>query len=203
MSIMKRYYNNKFNRYYTEGQTLTFKVDTSTLFSGIPTEEQLIAWGFEEYIEPEPEIVDTTKYEPYTDEVVIKLKALMQEQVSEQSDEKALENIELFPTWRSKMGESVNVGERLYFDDKLWKVIQSHIVQESWKPDVAASLFVQVQIESEQGTKDNPIPYSLNMELIEGKYYTQDDVLYKCIRALAQSVWDLSALVGNFVEIVE
>lgn len=200
---MKRYYNKNLNRYYTEGQTLTFKVNESTLFSGVPTEEQLLAWGFEEYIEPEPEPVDETKYEPYTDEVVIKLKALMQEQVSEQSDEKALENIELFPTWKSKMGESVSVGERLYHDGKLWKVVQAHTVQESWKPDIAHSLFVQVQIDSQAGTKDNPIPYSLNMELIEGKYYTQNGVLYKCIRALAQSVWDLSALVGNFVEIVE
>lgn len=200
---MKRYYNKKLEKFYIEGQTLTFKVDSSTLFSGIPTEEQLAEWGFEEYIEPEPEPVDTTQYEPYTEEVVIKLKALMQEQVTNQSDEEALNNIELFPTWRSKMGESVSVGERLYHDGKLWKVIQSHIVQESWRPDEAASLFVQVQIESEQGTKDNPIPYSLNMELIEGKYYIQDGVLYKCIRALAQSVWDLSALVGNYVEVVE
>lgn len=197
-----RYYNNNLNKYYTEGQTLTFKVDTSTLFSGVPTEEQLLAWGFEEYIEPKPEPIDTTKYEPYTDEVVVKLVALMQGQVTNQSDEEALNNIELFPTWISKMGESVSVGERLYHDGKLWKVVQAHTVQESWKPDVAASLFVQVQADSEQGTKDNPIEYSLNMELVQGKYYTQDGVLYKCIRALAQSVWDLSALVGNFVEVV-
>lgn len=201
--MVKRYYNNSLNRYYTEGQTLTFKVNESTLFSGVPTEEQLLSWGFVEYIEPEPEPFDLTQYEPYTEEVVIKLKALMREQVQEQSDEEALNNIELFPTWISKMGESVSVGERLYHDGKLWKVIQAHTVQESWKPDVAASLFVQVQIDSEHGTKDNPIEYSLNMELIEGKYYTQDGVLYLCIRGLAQSVWDLSALVGNFVEVVE
>lgn len=200
---MKRYYNNNLNRYYTKGQTLTFKVNESTLFSGVPTEEQLTDWGWEEYVEPEPEPIDTTKYEPYTDEVVVKLVALMQERVNEQSDEEALNNIELFPTWKSKMGERVSVGERLYHDGKLWKVIQAHTVQESWKPDVAASLFVQVQIDSEQGTKDNPIEYSLNMELIEGKYYTQGGVLYKCIRALAQSVWDLSALVGNYVEVIE
>lgn len=200
---MKRYYNENLQKFYTEGQTLTFKVNESTLFSGVPTEEQLLAWGFEEYIEPETEPIDETKYEPYTDEVVIKLKALMQEQVNEQSDEEALNNIELFPTWISKIGESVSVGERLYHDSKLWKVIQAHTVQDSWKPDLAASLFVQVQADSQQGTKDNPITYSLNMELIEGKYYSQDGVLYRCIRYLAQSVWDLSDLVGNFVEIVE
>ena len=188
---MKRYYNKKLEKFYIEGQTLTFKVDSSTLFSGIPTEEQLAEWGFEEYIEPEPEPVDTTQYEPYPDEVVIKLKALLQDQILEQSDEQALENIELFPTWISKMGESVSVGERLYFDNKLWKVLQQHTVQENWRPDTAASLFVQVQIESEQGTIDNPIPFSFNMELIEGKYYLDEGVTYLCIESLNQCLWHL------------
>jgi hypothetical protein len=194
-------------RYYKEidGKVVFFKnplvVGNMSIFN--PSEEILFAAGWQVYVEPEPTPVATTQYEPYTEDVVTKIKALMQAQVNEQSDEEALNNIELFPTWISKMGESVSVGERLYHDGKLWKVIQAHTVQESWKPDVAASLFVQVQIDSEQGTKDNPIPYSLNMELVQGKYYTQNNVTYLCIRALAQSVWDLSALVGNFVEVVE
>ena len=194
-------------KYYKEidDKVVFFKnplvVDGMCIFN--PTEEILLTAGWQVYVEPEPTPVDTTQYEPYTEDVVAKIKALMQAQVNEQSDEEALNNIELFPTWISKMGEGVSVGERLYHDGKLWKVVQAHTVQENWKPDVAASLFVQVQIDSEQGTKDNPIEYSLNMELIEGKYYTQDNVLYKCIRALAQSVWDLSALVGNYVEVVE
>ena len=198
---------NMATRYYKEidGKVVFFKnplvVGNMSIFN--PSEEILFAAGWQVYVEPEPEPVDMTQYEPYTEDVVAKIKALMQAQVNEQSDEEALNNIELFPTWISKMGEGVEVGERLYHDGGLWKVLQPHIVQESWKPDVATSLFVQVQIESEQGTKDNPISYSLNMELIEGKYYTQDGVLYLCIRGLAQSVWDLSDLVGNYVEVVE
>lgn len=200
---MKRYYNNNLNRYYIEGQTLTFKVNESTLFSGVPTEEQLLAWGFEEYIAPEPEPVDNTKYEPYTDEVVIKLKALMQEQVSEQSDEKALENIELFPTWISKLGETVEAGERLYYNDSLWKVIQSHTVQDNWRPDISTSLFTQVTIYADDGTIDNPIEYSLNMELTKDKYYIENNVVYLCIQSHPQSVWHLSDLIGTFVQIVK
>lgn len=194
-------------RYYkeTNGDVVFFKnplvVGGMCIFN--PSEEILLTAGWKVYVEPEPTPVDLTQYEPNVDAVVEKIKALMQVQVTNQSDEEALGNIELFPTWKSKIGENVSVGERLYYNNALWKVIQAHTVQESWKPDVAASLFVQVQIESEQGTKDNPIPYSFNMELIEGKYYTQDGVLYLCIRALAQSVWDLSALVGNYVEVVE
>ena len=169
-----------------------------------PSEEILLAAGWLEYIPPEPEPVDTTKYEPYTDEVVAKVKQLLQQQVAQQTDEEALENIELFPTWQSKLGVQVNQGDRLYFDDKLYKVLQTHTPQEDWRPDTTASLYVQVVIESgDTGTIDNPIPYSLNMELIEGKYYIEDDIKYLCTRALAASYWPLRDLVGQYVEVVE
>ena len=165
-----------------------------------PTEEILLAAGWKVYVEPEP--ADVTKFEPYTEEVVDKIKTLLQDKVVEQTDEDALNNIELFPTWLSKMGESVSVGERLYFDDKLWKVQQAHIVQESWRPDEAASLFVQVQKNSEQGTKDNPIPFSLNMELVEGLYYLDEGVTYLCIESLNQCLWPL-ATVPRYAQAVE
>lgn len=168
-----------------------------------PSEEILETAGWLEYIPPESSPVDTTKYEPYTEEVVEKIKKLMQQQVVQQTDEEALENIELFPTWQSKIGVQVNQGDRLYFDDKLFKVLQTHTPQEDWRPDTTASLYVQVVIESEDtGTIDNPIPYSLNMELVEGKYYIEDDVKYLCTRGLSASYWPLRDLVGNYVEVV-
>lgn len=50
---MKRYYNSTTHEWYTEGQSLTKKVDNG-VFSGIPSVEQLQAWGFEEWVEPTP-----------------------------------------------------------------------------------------------------------------------------------------------------
>lgn len=50
---MKRYYNSTTKKWYTEGQSLTRKIDNG-VFSGIPSVEQLEQWGFEEYIEPTP-----------------------------------------------------------------------------------------------------------------------------------------------------
>lgn len=130
-----------------------------------------------------------------------RLIALAKSEMKTLEDKDALDVLELYPQWQS--GKAYAVGDRVQYDGKLWKVLQGHTSQEGWRPNEAASLFVQVQIDSQAGTKDNPIPYSFNMELIEGKYYSQDGVLYLCIRALAQSVWNLSDLVGNFVEIVE
>ena len=198
---MKQYYK------IIDGQEVFYKdplvVDGMQIYN--PSEELLFAAGWMEYTPPptpEPEPVDYTKYEPYTEEVVDKIKQLLQSQVTQQSDEEALDNIELFPTWQSKLGVQVSQGERLYFDDKLYKVLQSHTPQEDWRPDTTASLYVQVIAESDAGTIDNPIAFELNMELVEGKYYTEDGVKYLCVRALAQSVWHLADLVGNYVQVV-
>ena len=50
---MKRYYNPTTYEWYIEGQSVTKYIDGS-LFSGIPSEQRLTEWGFEEYIEPTP-----------------------------------------------------------------------------------------------------------------------------------------------------
>ena len=50
---MKRYYNPTTHEWYIEGNSITKYIDGS-LFSGIPSVEQLESWGYEEYIEPTP-----------------------------------------------------------------------------------------------------------------------------------------------------
>lgn len=195
---MKQYYK------IIDGVTVFYKdpliVDGMQIYN--PSEELLLAAGWIEYTPPPaPEPEPYIKYEPYTEEVVDKIKKLLQEKVAQQTDEEALENIELFPTWQSMIGKTVEIDTRLYHDDRLWKVRQTHTVQEEWKPDVATSLYVQV-VNDDAGTIDNPIAYEVGMELVEGKYYIEEGVEYLCIRELAQSVWHLADLVGNYVEVV-
>lgn len=48
---MKRYYNSSTKEWYTVGQSMTRKIENG-VFSGIPTAEQLVEWGFEEWVEP-------------------------------------------------------------------------------------------------------------------------------------------------------
>ena len=50
---MKKYYNPTTKEWYTEGQSVT-KYINGSLFSGIPSVEQLEQWGFEEWVEPTP-----------------------------------------------------------------------------------------------------------------------------------------------------
>ena len=50
---MKKYYNPTTGEWYYEGRSMTRRVEGG-FFSGYPTEEMLLEWGFEEYIAPEP-----------------------------------------------------------------------------------------------------------------------------------------------------
>ena len=50
---MKRYYNSTTKEWYTEGNSITKNISNG-VFSGIPSEQRLTEWGYEEYIEPTP-----------------------------------------------------------------------------------------------------------------------------------------------------
>lgn len=62
------------------------------------------------------------------------------------------------------------------------------------------SLYTEVT-ESHAGTIEDPIPYNGNMELENGKYYSQDGVIYLCTRDTEIPVYQpLKDLVGIYVE---
>lgn len=60
-------------------------------------------------------------------------------------DEQALEAVELFPSWDGDGHEYVT-GDRVRYNNILYKVLQNHISQTSWAPDIASSLFAKVLI---------------------------------------------------------
>ena len=62
-----------------------------------------------------------------------------------QSDEAALESIDLFPSW--KAGMAVKVGERYRYGEKLYRVVQAHTTQVGWTPDVVPALFTVVSLD--------------------------------------------------------
>ena len=118
------------------------------------------------------------------------------------TDTESLKVKDLYPEWESKMGQQVNAGEKYRYGGKLWKVLQQHTVQETWKPgEGTESLYTEVT-ENHAGTKEDPIPYGTNMELEEGKYYSQDGVTYLCTRDTGIPVYNpLADLVGIYVEV--
>ena len=119
----------------------TIQMNDGTWISN-PSAEEIAAAGWIEYVPP---VVPQT--EPSMDTLMAAVKRMLASSTEELSDEDALAVAALFPTWHSKIGVEVTVGERLWYDEKLYKVIQQHTVQEDWTPDVSVSLFVEVSIE--------------------------------------------------------
>ncbi len=60
---------------------------------------------------------------------------------AELTDADALDVPELFPKWTLK---EYAVGDRVRYEDILYKCLQNHTSQTDWTPDVAVSLWVRV-----------------------------------------------------------
>ena len=112
----------------------------------------------------------------------------------------ALEAVELFPVWNAGVGYAAD--ERLQYNGVLYRVVQAHTSQTGWEPDKTPALWTVIEVEH-TGTQDDPIPYSGNMALEAGKYYSQGGVTYLCNRDTGNPVYHaLSELVGLYVEVV-
>ena len=93
-------------------------------------------------------------------------------------DREALEVKCLYKEFDKQIGSTLNVGEYIQHEGKLYKVLQTHVAQSTWAPGHGTeSLFVVIDKEH-AGTLEDPIPYEGNMELVEGKYYIENDVVY-------------------------
>lgn len=116
-------------------------------------------------------------------------------------DQTAYRMMAFYPEWAT--GQSYTVGHKLTYNGELYKVLQAHTSQETWKPGTGTeSLYARID-EQHDGSKYDPIPYNGNMALESGKYYSQDGVTYHCTRDTGNPVYHaLSELVGLYVEVV-
>lgn len=98
-----------------------------------------------------------------------KIREMMRKAAVSLDDTDALSAIELFPTWMS--GTSYAVDERIRYNGKLYRVVQSHTSQADWTPDAAPALYTEV---SEPGT----IPVWRQPTGAQDAYMTGDRVRY-------------------------
>lgn len=112
-----------------------------------PSPEQIESAGWIEYIPPTPIDEEEPITEPDSYEIMMAVKKMLSSTIDSLSDEEALSVAALYPTWISVLGKTIGIGERYWYDGKLYKVIQQHTVQENWTPDVSISLFTEVTIE--------------------------------------------------------
>ena len=121
------------------------------------------------------------------------------------TDDESLSVKSVYPQWSEFINKKLTQGMKVQYGDKLYKVRQDiAAVLENQPPSIdTAALYEEIN-ESHSGTLEDPIPYNNNMELEEGKYYSQDGVTYLCTRSTGQAVYNnLSELVGIYVQAVE
>lgn len=113
-------------------------------------------------------------------------------------DATALRMVAYYPDWTA--GTAYAVGDRLVYNGDLYKVLQAHTAQETWLPGTGTeSIYTRID-EQHDGTKYDPIPYSGNMALEAGKYYSQSGKTYLCNRDTGNPVYHaLAELVGLYV----
>lgn len=118
------------------------------------------------------------------------------------TDNEALSVKELYPRWEDKIGKTIEIGYITLYNGNLWKARQTHVAQEIFPPSLDTASLYEVIVKNHEGTKDDPIPFTTPMEIFKDKYYTQDGVLYLCIRdsgiALTHNLRDL---IGIYVHI--
>lgn len=188
-------------------------------FKRNPTHEEILSAGYLPIIEnQEPEtkegFIKSSKW-VQTDSTIVKkwtvkrdMRPMSQNAVTSKliaqqintlnvDDNTALRMREFYPKWAENTAYSV--GYKVQRNGKLWRVLQAHTSQATWEPENAASLWEQIN-ENHDGTIDDAIPYGGNMALVNGLYYTQNDVIYLCIRDTVNPVYHkLSDLIGLYV----
>lgn len=121
----------------------------------------------------------------------------------------ALEVVEWYPKWGIdvKEGDEVKKGFKFTFNGKLFSVLQDHTILPHYEPSInTAALYVEVTPDynesgEEMGTIENPIPYEGNMVLENGKYYSQEGIIYLCTRNSEIALYNsLRDLIGLYVD---
>ena len=138
-------------------------------------------------------------------QVAVQQAAVLVSQLQAQSldDAQALTVKAIYPTWESIIGQTVRKDYKFQYADKLYKTIQDNLlIQEQYIPGEGTESLYTVIDETHAGTQEDPIPYDGNMALENGKYYIQDETVYKCTRDTEIPVYHaLADLIGIYVEV--
>ena len=111
------------------------------------------------------------------------------------ADEQAIDAAAVYPTWRE--GVAYVTGERVRYNEILYKVLQDHTSQTTWTPESAPSLFAKVLISDTETIPEWTQPDSTN------PYQTGDKVTHNgatWISTIDNNVWESGAYGWTKVE---
>lgn len=130
---------------------------------------------------------------------------MAKEMAQDLSDEKAVCVKALYPTFDTLVKEKFTAktkGYKFTHENVLYKTIKDNYKFKShYIPGQGTeSLFTRID-ETHAGTQEDPIPYHVNMEVFNDKFYIEDGILYKCTRDSGIALHNkASELVGDYFE---
>ena len=185
---------------YSDSNKLVHRIGTQAYFKRCTKLAEDTDTDFEEVdAVPDEEEEETV---PFEEQAKIILKAQTRS-ITTFNNNDALKVKDLFDDWNDFIGQTLKAGQIVSTADGLWRVRQEHKAQKHYPPSIhTASLYERID-KDHKGTKDDPIPYKPPMEIFNGKYYTQDGVLYLCTRDSGQALThNLNELVGLYVQVM-
>ena len=165
-----------------------------------PTEEMLLENGWEVYTPP---TIEPTPRKKSRFEIIEELVAKQYNARTDIENNEALEYMAIIYGWEEYIDKELTEGMIVIYEDKPWRVRQTHTVQSIYPPSLdTASLYEAIDKEHD-GTIEDPIPYVVPMEIFEGKYYIEANNKFICIRdsevALSHNLIDLTGLYVSLV----
>lgn len=106
---------------------------------------------------------------------------------------------EIFPIWSANSVKYKN-GDRVSYENVLYKVLQDHISQESWKPDVLPSLFAKILTSTDNTPKPWVQPDSTSAYK-KGDRVTYNGKIYESL--IDNNVWSPEGYPAGWKEVEE
>jgi len=119
-----------------------------------------------------------------TRDMAYRYRRQMEAGARELADEDALSVPMLFPRWAADV--AYEVGDRVYYDGVLYKVLIAHTSQADWTPDVSPSLFAKVLIPDPEVIPDWVQPDSTN-PYMKGDKVRYNDKIYESL--IDNNIW--------------
>lgn len=117
-------------------------------------------------------------------ELALKLRPYIEKAATNLDDTDALEATQLFPQWSADT--TYEIGDRVRFENILYKCLQSHTAQSNWTPTDAGSLWAKVLIPDEQVIPEWEQPNSTNAYQI-GDKVSFNGKIYESV--IANNIW--------------
>ena len=129
-------------------------------------------------------------------DLAVKLRPLIEKAATSLEDADALEAVQLFPQWNEST--RYKEGDRVRFQNTLYKCLLNHIAQPTWSPIAAPSLWAKVLIPDPETIPEWEQPESTNAYQIGDKVMFEGKI-YESV--IANNIWSPATYPAGWKEI--